>query len=580
MMQRDTDILAARALSYWRGRYTPTYVGLRRLLEGRQTSHRHRSELLRNLAEKASRTAMFPLAHFQLYKETTETGGHKYRTCCACSPVSAVVETVVIHELSELRAFAQHPAVYSYRWPKERSGRTFAYFVDAYDERFQRLSRVLREAGGNAAVVVSDIRGFYPSIDTDRLLRELPSLPKGIRIAIEQLSSFDEGLPIGPALSHVLANHYLRELDSTLAASYPGRYFRYVDDIALVVPRRDAEETQEQIRRLLAGYNLEPQPDKSATISSDDWARVAPVLKSGPLDSSGTRMSLSDVFDYVRILLWRAPASFESALDSILVSEGLPFPVRLLKTHSHDTRWRKHISRALSLNPALRLRVLRDLVAIRLGRTRGVARQLRAWCKTLRGFYLERLSQHEPKEGDSKAAEGWLTARARRAATRLAFLLPREEYGILLKSIPESPPFAVVRATVRGIAEQRPSLLLPFCGGPVRQFGLLWEAHHMDRIRVQMSPRSPEFVEACLDLVFSGVVDADAIALEHCDETIRRRALALLRRSERRAEPDLGYDDELQTLLLGALPTDHSAMTREPGSVEEYADPLFVWGDS
>ena len=118
-----------------------------------------------------------------------------------------------------------------------------------------------------------DCRHFYPSIDHDvckEVIRRVIKCPKTLKMMDAIIDVHEEGLPIGAYPSMYLANlimalnidHWAKEV---LRAKY---YFRYMDDIVILVPdKTTAKEYLESIRIKLAEIKL--------TVK-DSW-RIAPA---------------------------------------------------------------------------------------------------------------------------------------------------------------------------------------------------------------------------------------------------------------------------------------------------------------
>jgi len=74
--------------------------------------------------------------------------------------------------------------------------------------------------------------------------------------------------------SHLVANLVLRDVDEKMSASFPGRYFRYVDDVVLVGTSAQVMEGRELLRNCLGNLNLELHPPgngKDFEIDASAW---------------------------------------------------------------------------------------------------------------------------------------------------------------------------------------------------------------------------------------------------------------------------------------------------------------------
>ena len=126
----------------------------------------------------------------------------------------------------------------------------------------------------------TDIKGFYENIDHSILLEILKTKIKDKRVIslIEKAiktptfsSSFPKrereniinhkGIPQGLAISNILAEIYLSDMDEYMNKVVPF-YSRYVDDIMIILPRK-ANETRTVLRKILSKKNLLLNKDKT-----------------------------------------------------------------------------------------------------------------------------------------------------------------------------------------------------------------------------------------------------------------------------------------------------------------------------
>lgn len=139
---------------------------------------------------------------------------------------------------------------------------------------------VLDESPGQSIVKV-DIESFYDSIDRDLLLKTLDGMLRSevvarlVRESINcpivpahfrktDLNSFvlKDGVPQGLPISNFLAHVYLSSFDADMSLRDVA-YFRYVDDILVLVPESRVNEVTEWIREGLARLGLSPNTKKS-----------------------------------------------------------------------------------------------------------------------------------------------------------------------------------------------------------------------------------------------------------------------------------------------------------------------------
>lgn len=112
----------------------------------------------------------------------------------------------------------------------------------------QALSRA--QVCQDTYLLKTDVQDYYASIDHFLLLEKLsvytsPDLLRLIYRALKCLNmhliSIEKGLPRGSAMSHVLGNFYLHELDVIFAQRWATqRYIRYMDDILVMTTAKGA----------------------------------------------------------------------------------------------------------------------------------------------------------------------------------------------------------------------------------------------------------------------------------------------------------------------------------------------------
>lgn len=150
----------------------------------------------------------------------------------------------------------------------------------------KRVAQAAGQASPSDSFLRLDILNFYPSIHHDMLLDKLSDngaedrLVSFITEAVNNPTGFDKnyvngvGVPQGLSISNVLAMIYLSDFDNHFEEKYA--YFRYVDDIVLIVPNEKAREIYYEVSGYLKGeLKLEAHPlegdqsDKTAITSMD-----------------------------------------------------------------------------------------------------------------------------------------------------------------------------------------------------------------------------------------------------------------------------------------------------------------------
>jgi hypothetical protein len=139
----------------------------------------------------------------------------------------------------------------------------------------------LIKAQPNRQIIRTDIKDFYPSVNTDMLLSLLQTthgdvigsrLMDLIRKAILDNKSADAytGLPLGMGTSVLLANYYISQLG--LSHFYEGvNVIRYEDDLIMFLDEGvDAEAVKKKLDEKLAEFGLTRNDDKTQTLNCMD----------------------------------------------------------------------------------------------------------------------------------------------------------------------------------------------------------------------------------------------------------------------------------------------------------------------
>jgi hypothetical protein len=526
----DADELVKRAAAYWRTRYAPTYLGLRRVANIAFRGSAHQVPI----SALARKQRAMPLAtrEFPIFKDFTTAGRPTYRRCIALAPWAAVAESAVLSDV--LATFAQPPYVYSYKVAPASSAHVFGYFIDGFESRLRDVTRAVEECQ-DPRVVVGDIKSFYPSVSPDLVRRAAHDLSRKLaRGAAEAfLDQFialaSDGLPVGPATSHVIANLVLRNFDEAMAALHPGRYFRYVDDIIIVCEGSISRQVEDELRSRLSDLSLELKSDKSAILTGDEWLGAEPTLQDATIWRGENVTFQSYLSAGEACLLSGNP---EQQLEAALVARGVPSTALLRR-------------RAGGEAPSLGERLTAVLQRARGRNSSADVADLAATLRAAYGARVERLCAS--REGHPLLSR-WRLQRCVRMMGRLALLMPMDDLVSLSEKLPDVDASRPMRDLVRALSEGRPGLMLPYTGGSVRQLCFVWTANGKPPAHAAVSVRTQEYFESAIELVAGGALAPDAVESGHLEG--RRLAEALLGTAARRAEPDFSFEDEVQSLFL------------------------------
>ncbi|RYZ80907.1 MAG: RNA-directed DNA polymerase, partial [Proteobacteria bacterium] len=210
----------------------------------------------------------------------------RYRKYSIPSPSSALADCYAIAVLQHAGVLLRRDYVFSYRPPgNDEYTRSFEYFSSGYKERNTAVEIALSQ--GDSVAIIADLRNFYPSVDAnaaaDRLLQMLMVSKKTSKrdaavvfaSARRCFSAPDQdghiGLRVGPEMSHVLADLSLESLDNDLKNKFPGRYFRYVDDIVIVVEKRSVAEASRSLYEAIDRSGFSRSEEKDAEVGREEW---------------------------------------------------------------------------------------------------------------------------------------------------------------------------------------------------------------------------------------------------------------------------------------------------------------------
>ena len=132
------------------------------------------------------------------------------------------------------------------------------------------------------AVIVIDIKSFYESIDTNRLLLKinddnlLSSVSKRIISSLlkqyMKISGTSCGVPRGVGISSFLAEIYMKDFDSKIRQNAQIFYYaRYVDDMVIITTQQICREIKDLIEENLQNINLELNEEKTKIYTTENF---------------------------------------------------------------------------------------------------------------------------------------------------------------------------------------------------------------------------------------------------------------------------------------------------------------------
>lgn len=439
------QLLALRAVNQYRTRDIMAYLGLRYYFANNCARRdRWAEEVSPHLVINRSGTAYFHSLHFKDLRSDDKVG---HRDIFLPGPNESFAEAALLAECSRHEAFRSPNFVFSYRLAEgEDAQGVYKPYFSGLQERHQNIAAACK-ADADHVVRYTDIKRFYPNISSEVAintwlkacdLAEMPHLFRELGLKLlsdhalaDQNATYCKGLLTGPMFSHLIANLVLRDVDEAMSIAFPGRYFRYVDDVVLVGSATAVALGRANLAALLSDLGLQLH-DADA---DKDFVLKAPCWLAGESDFNGND-SQSWMF-FVRDLkqfLISQPSS-RAALATRYAEEGFRIPVPDYSVQVSDARYQDRLLNQLRRYPWLLTKIFRQTTPTML---------LRA-AQTLRARYTERLHQILD---DGPKLDGYERKRAipkiRYFAGRLLYLARAEDLPLIAERLRNFPELAML----------------------------------------------------------------------------------------------------------------------------------------
>jgi hypothetical protein len=542
----ESRLLHIRSLNNLSRDHPFSYIGARILAESLHPDiiESWSNEYVARKAQTARRQVYWK---HSIFKGFDPNGRPEYRKCVIGSPTTHLTEVWLLKRLSQEEVFAQHPNVYSYFWSRDESTHVFRYYFKGHMEREHAIAAAAGEMS-NSRVIVLDLRKFYPSVDVATLRSRFAKRIEGSGLSpferetaircVEELTSIkhEVGLPVGPPLSHILANVFLEAFDKILSEEFRGCYFRYVDDIAIIVPSSAVESAKRLFERVADGEGLRVNSDKTDILTGKRWA--ARVMHRQHARQDEFFLFVSDLRRY----LAHNVEDFERVRDLFRAEEfHLPFS-RLRSVASSSGTFRRFLKRLWSRSGGL------------FGDNIPRPPEFLERARYLRGKFETRLRQATAQSLPSSSMERrWTVQDIRYFLNRSLYLLPVRARGEILDLIPDClelrPSKAVLSALVTGDASE----LTKYPGPTVSSFCELW---------TETTSELPTFVwsndplkeerDAASTLALCGLCVPPVEWINQLKEQSSQVMVKLSARQRpaRRTFDDFSYIDEMESLFL------------------------------
>lgn len=557
--------LLIRALNSSRQAYFPTYMGLR--LIGDQLPQ-HDNLFLQNLIKRRLTAGdQWRFKSYDLYKNSHHSSKgikHEYRECLAGSPITTIAESFILALLASDKSFAIPERVYSYRWPKSsKSGASYEFFAQGYMQRNTDIANALSQE--NTIAIVTDIKSFYPSVQTEQITNALNTFfdnsDQKLKVWREAIIEFyaqliaagKNGIPIGPASAHVLGHLVLKDVDNELTNKYGNCYFRYVDDIVIVCEVQDKEKVKKHLNDCIEKNGFSLNEDKTSILTHDDWKHN--VLRSDISHEDNFRSFTSDLVVYLAYHPDRA-----ESLKPILSKAGLSIPVDRLLALSSYNRYRYFLSGKKS---RFGLAHLVDLAFFKKNENflhRGM--QL----KTLYEQSLQNLTQEIVETLPN--FRRLQIQRARRVINTLFYLRNFEEWDSKNGTFELWPELLEQKALSVSLNTGIVDSILPFYGRGPAAFSEIWLEHGNGDAQLSSTKSiNNAEIEGLINLRLTGVFSSENLKDSEINNS--RMFNIVNTKSTKRTIPDLSYEDEFESLMLGSSDSEISKIARSRYSHSE-----------
>lgn len=412
--------------------------------------------------------------NYTLYKEKNESD-FIYRDVLGLSPFGVVSESLIMRYISENDFFANKDYVYSYLLPEsKKSYRNYQYYFNGYKKRNENITKSFEENKTQVALVL-DLEKFYPSINKDKaketILNQIKdksddnfnSLSNNIISSI--LESSTSGVPIGPDLSHLIAQVYLEEFDIKMNEKYSGKYFRYVDDIVVLCDSSTEDNIIQDLKVYLPN-ELNINESKTDRLSFEEWQL---------LNSSYDKESenFNDLLNFITAYISMHPTKIDD-LEKELEKNQYNIPLRRIKKQSKSKNYMKFIDYLMSDNSWI------TTYEVYFTKTEYIIEKL----TTLKKYYLKKFTiLAEGIFSDENTAENRSnTQQLKFILNRLIYLCPLNELINLYEKIPNTSKFADSREVIYTLHSKDLINTIQFGGKVLQTVCELWKEYDFEKI--------------------------------------------------------------------------------------------------
>lgn len=455
--------LAARAANDYRGRDIVTYLALRYyLLAHSARNDRWAREIATSITFHRSSV---PYREFEVYKGLQErSSGHEpvidYRKVHYPAPTEALAEAALLSELARVGGpFSRHECVFSNVLSAYGTAGSVEPYFSWWAKRQKAIEASCRQ-NLSATVVYLDLQKFYPSVSSELASAAWKDAAASVQLGQHWVTLGDKlladystilggrsGLLSGPVFGHVVGNIVLQGLDDTLLTNYPGRCFRYVDDIALVIPFSDIKSAKTLLKDALP-EGLHINEAKTLEMGAKEWISIT-----SSFESEMDTLSWGRFVSGLKFFLFAHKGSLE-LLQPAALAEGFRLPLRDNKTAAQEqTTVQRFIQRIRA--PWFD----REKAPTKVSDVLRLAREARE--KMTRAFN-EASEAVSGIPSNQKMRRKLQIQKLRYAAKRLLFLAPQDQLGHLARMIEDVPEISELHAIFVALSSRDVTNLLAY----------------------------------------------------------------------------------------------------------------------
>lgn len=449
------NYIFSRPVNALKKQYAPSYLGAKIRAAKANPTFLRITELA--IQKRLNSSEEWAYKSFMTFKRMNEQGGPEYREHFAPSPLTSTAEAFILNELGEELSAHRSSRVYSYISSKKGSTHNYNYYLEFYQKRNFDILKSL-EKNTDMVVLFLDIRNFYVSVNRDYAKETLRKHPIwgnarntfALDFAIKQINIAKSGIPIGPELSHALADACLESLDTKLENMLGDNYFRYVDDLTIVCKPSEVDRHLKLIQTHLYSIDLQLNDKKKEVFSLKQWQKE---MDTSPFEGD-------DFFAYCQKLSgWIDKDSAKIGwFDQALRDEGFQLPLKKItfSTGNKNSTQTQHSEKTL----------VDDL-------------------KNLRKKYLNAIN--EVSEKLSNTSTRWYLQKTKRTLNPLFYLLDRNEYNTIAHTARESSALKPQEEVSLAIYKNNCNEIIKYPGLTINSFCEIWKTAIQNKNKLSIS---------------------------------------------------------------------------------------------